>query len=251
MHDHHTFHAPRIRFDSSSDFSRDYQMFGLLVIVLLCSIFLLSVWKLALFLSIASVLLLNLESSFTAKIKSFLAHPDVSLDRSSFLLSSVPAAALAFASVWAYPRHFSWMELDGSQISLVATYSKSLIVSLALLSMFSFVKHVWVGVRMKSSIEVGVLALGNRAVVLIRTVLVTRFWVCHFANSAEATVFSPFAYSAPIVTKCYAIAKILYFARLIWEFDALRRECITGTERERGVVLSEGEVSVSSLFCCL
>jgi hypothetical protein len=81
---------------------------------------------------------------------------------------------------------------------------------------------------------------------------VMRFWICHFADSPTATFFSPFHRDAAWGAKMYAITKLIYFSRLIWDFDAIRREYVaTGTQNKRCGAELCGEVSGSTLFCCL
>jgi hypothetical protein len=227
-----------------TSFALDYAIFGLLVVVLLCGLFLLDIWRLVGFFLVTLVADFGIEFHLRTLIHDTLkSRPDeapacVIRGNADRVISSIIIVGLLSWSVRVYMRPLSSISLNWSDNDLVATYSKSLLVSLNLFSLFLAAKWFPLLFRWVSVFEVqrGVFAMGHRVVVVARSLIVTPFWVSLFAESNSKTILSVIFDDVSDITiaKVYIVAKCVYLAQMLWDFDAIRRQYLISPGRLLG-----------------
>jgi predicted RNA-binding Zn-ribbon protein involved in translation (DUF1610 family) len=78
--------------------------------------------------------------------------------------------------------------------------------------------------------------MGHHFVVVARSLIVTPFWVSFFAESNTKMVLSVIFDDLSHITvpKVYIVAKYVYLAQILWDFDAIRRQYLLSASRLLG-----------------
>ena len=207
-------------------FSRNYTMFGLLVVVLFCLIWLTDIYDAAILIFLLLVIFFFSEHFFTHKIGNILNDPeyDFPFTKTTTLLKCAFYTFLSTLSLLSFLGYFNLTIQSFSPISLVSSYIRSLLISLSIFFVLLALKSFLIGLRLVSPLDIkrGLFAMFHRISVFIRALLVTPIWLNFFSDSQNAKLIPIIKSQDFNICKMYLIAKAVFFAELIWDFDVVR-----------------------------
>ena len=210
-------------------FTRNYTMFGLLVVVIFCGIFLLEFWEITSFFFVTLISFFVVEYSFHRQISS-------ALESGEPARFSVPACFggviwIVGVALFVLFGRVPWFPPVHSALCLVSTYCKSLLVSLVLFCLFLAFKLVAVSAGIVKLIQVkrGCFAILHRAIVLLRSFLVTPFWIAYFGDSESICLWEVVfgTHEGFTMVRAYIVLKCIYYSQIIWDLDSVRREFLS------------------------
>lgn len=207
-------------------FARNYTMFGLLIVVLFCILWLADIYDIVLIHLSNLIIFFCIETKLTTKISQMMNDPEFPFPftNSSVIIQTIICISSAIFMTLVYYDYFDLTISSMSSLSFVVNYSKSIALTLIVFNFYLALKIVLVGFKIASVFQVkrGLFAIFHRFSIFLRSLLITAKWIDFFSNS-EHTKLIPIIISKDFsICKMYLIAKAIFFAELIWDFDVVR-----------------------------
>ena len=234
-------------------FTRNYTMFGLLVVVIFCGIFLMEFWQITGFLLLTLIVFFAGEYSFHRDLGKSL--EDQGSPSKVFLIEALAFIGVAIFAGAVSTGRVSQIPLDPTGLGLMTVYCRSLLVSTSIFSLFLAFKIIAVttGLIRLLTVKRGCFAILHRVLVLLRSLWVTPYWVAYFSDSTTLSMWSVVfgSHSGFLLVRAYVVLKCVYCSQLIWDLDSVRRgfHASAGTEIPK-FAFFDGAVSFSAVFCC-
>ena len=215
------------RWSIEGSFTRNYTIFGLLIIVLFCGLFLLEIWVVTLVIFLTLIFLFTQEYLLHTKIETLLSNPELTVNFKSHIFHgfiSIFCGSLFFAV------HLGIIHIpmfDISQVDLLHTYMRSLVVTIAYFHSFHATKQLLIGFGQVKLMHIacGCFAIIHRVIILLRFVSVTPFWISYFINQENLQTSLHFIiFSDGIsITKIFIFFKVCYLSFIVWDLDCVRK----------------------------
>lgn len=208
-------------------FTRNYTIFGLLIIVLFCGLFLLEIWVATLLFFVCFFIFFLQEYRLHSEIQKLLSDPTVEISFQSSIIHGILMGCLSCFLFALYLGIIHIKMFDFSQVDLIHTYIRSLVVSLAYFTFFHSAKRLLIGFRQAKLIHIacGCFAILHRITIFLRFVSITPFWLNFFISeeSIDFSIHNIINSSSFSLTKIFILSKLLYLSYIVWDLDCARR----------------------------
>ena len=204
-------------------FTRNYSMFGLFVIVVICLLWFLENLTISIVIFFLLFIFFSSEFSLHQKIKSVLSNPEKRFNYKRMFIISFGFIFLSIINFLMLINYFNFNALNS--FNFISTYLKSLLVSMFLFSLFLSFKYFMIGSKFISVLNIkrGIFAIFHRIIVIIRAIIVTKYWLYFFEDSNNIKFIDIWNEKESLITKIYLVAKLIFLLQMIWDFDGARK----------------------------
>lgn len=207
-------------------FARSYSMFGLLVLVLFSLLWLANIYDIFLVLVVTLLVFEIIDTRFSRNIQKMLKDPEFSFPFTTFnvILQSMICIFFATIMTLVYFDFFNFTINSMESISVVVAYIKSFTLTMIFLNIYEALKIILAGLRIASTFRIkrGLFGILHRAVLFLRSAFVTYRWLALFSHDPNIKLIPIIISQEFNICKMYLIAKSIFFAELIWDFDIAR-----------------------------
>lgn len=207
-------------------YARNYTMFGLLMVVIFCCLWLADIFTISLIVGSVVFVFFIIEFTLHNRLEKLFAD-DTFVFYTPVQLSviSLIGGFFSFICFKIIFQSYKFAHFNINELNLVSTYAKSLLLSLAISYLVLMAKAMILSMNLVGYINVkrGIFAFAHRIAVLLRSFLVTKYWLKYFSDSQDATFFAIVFSNDFSLSQIYLIVKFLFIAQLIWDFDGIRR----------------------------
>ena len=228
--------------NTEGSFARNYTMYGLLIVVILCIIWLWNILFIGLFIFIILSLYFAAEFNFHKTMHSLLSSPKgVIFPRTIYIFWSFLSFGLAAISFLIYSDSFFFLKVTGHPLSFTYIYQKSLLITISFTLSFLGLRLFLLGTNLLDLVrfECGLFGLIYRFLFVVRTFIVTNSWIQYFAEDEEITFMSVLQSQKLTLPGIYVAVKALFIAILIWDLETSR--CRYKTVYKRSFMKTKGK----------
>ncbi|KAK8889335.1 hypothetical protein M9Y10_034081 [Tritrichomonas musculus] len=207
-------------------FARNYTMFGLLVVVLFCLLWLADIYDIIFIFILTLSVFFYIETKLSNNISKIMNEPDFEFpfNASGVIFQSLICIFSAIIMILVYVDYFNLTISLMNPLSFVVNYTKSIALTMVVFNFYLALKIILVGFRIASIFQVkrGLFAIFHRFAIFLRSLLITRKWIDFFSNSMHTKLIPIIISKDFSICKMFLISKSIFFAELIWDFDVVR-----------------------------
>lgn len=209
---------------SEGSFSRNYTMYGLLIVVMLCTIWLWNILLIGVILFATLALYFIGEFRLHKNIHDLMSIPNTTISRPKFLISSIFIFGISAFCFLIYEDTIPFIKIRGQPLSFTVTYERSLLLTVSFSLSFLGFRLLFIALNIMDLIEFecGLYGLIYRIIFIVRTLIVTGSWIQYFAEDEDATFRSVFLSDKLSLPGFYIAIKALFMAMLIWDLGSSR-----------------------------
>ena len=209
---------------AEGSFARNYTMYGLLIVVILCIIWLWNILFIGLFLFFILGLYFAAEFNLHKTMHSILSKESVVIPRTTYLLYSLSSFLLAVICFLIYNDTIKHPQVTGSPLSFTYIYQKSLLITITFSLSFLGLRFFLLSLHLMDFIkfQCGLFGLLYRFLFVVRTLIVTGPWIKYFAEDENITFLAVLSNNRITLPGVYVAVKALFVAILIWDLETSR-----------------------------
>ena len=210
---------------SDDAFTRNNTMFGLVVIVYFCSIFMLRHLKITLYLIFIITFFFAQEFYFHKFLVQYTNEAKTILKQKKLLFQSFFNFGFSF-----YLGETTFQKLPEQlykpgDTSFLSIYTKNCVYSLILFFVFLAIKQFCTALRIVSIYDIkrGVFGFWYRIIIILRTIYVSKYWLQFFTQKNDPNIIDEIINRKFDLAHFYLGGKALFMALLFWDLDNTRR----------------------------
>jgi len=211
-------------------FSRNYTMYGLLVVVFFCGLWILDMWAILFLLILLLFLYMGLiERYLFNTMTKFYQEYGNNIPRLNFFLYSMLSLGLSYVSYMVFIGAFPIRSFNINGLDFFTTYAKSLLLTLIFGYLLLFWRLFIISTRISNLLiyKLGLYGMIYRFIIIIRSIYVTNYWIRYFSENQNASFFSVLQSSSTTIASLYLMMKSFFLIILIWDFSSIRNNFIT------------------------
>ena len=228
-------------------FSRNYSMFGLVIIVYFCGIFLLQHFKITFYFLFIIILFYTAEFKFHKFLVNYTSEPKTLLPQKKLFIQSFLYFGFTLYLGKTIFNHLPAGIYTPDDISFISTYTKTFIFSLLFFQIFLSIKQFSVASKLISIYDIkrGIFGLWYRIVVIFREIIVSKYWLQYLTQDHNVHFIDEIFHRKFDLAHFYIAGKAAFMVLLIWDLDNTRRFTSTYIRR----MYHKGKINYVCSFC--